>query len=166
MPELSFIVNAVKAQMLQKGTKVTPYKNAEMVYQHKVPYWIPDLFTDFWVIQPCFGKERYVGLTSGKDWFGVDWTYVPEMHAPMPTPGKILFDDISEWKEHVKFPDLDAIDWEKQAADDLSIDMAASLAAGEKIYLKNDKTSVDPKKMGYAAIFSQLASLETPTPSR
>ena len=154
MADLSMVFHAIKAQVLQKMTGVTPYENAMMAYQHKTPYWIPNVFTDFWVVQPAMGGERYVGTKSGTDWFGVEWTYVPEMKAPMPTPGKILFEDIEDWKDYVKFPDLDAIDWEKQAADDFRIDIATTLTAGEKVYLKDGKTIVDPKKMGYAMIIN------------
>ena len=39
--------------------------------------------------------ERYCGHEVGKDWFGVEWTYEPKTGAPMPTPGKELFEDIA-----------------------------------------------------------------------
>lgn len=154
MSKLSLAAGAVKAMMLQKKTGVTPYQNAELAYQHKTPYWIPNIFTDFWAFQPCMGGERYIGLDKGTDWFGVEWTYVPDVGAPMPTPGKIMFEDIADWDKYVKFPDLDAMDWEKQAEEDMHVDMVATLTSGKITYLKNNKSIYDPNKMGYALVIN------------
>lgn len=56
--------------------------------------------------QAPFDKKNY----GGKGWFGVDWFYEEEVGGSM-DQGRTM-DDISEWKEKVKFDDLDAIDWE------------------------------------------------------
>jgi len=47
-------------------------------------------------------------VKEGLDWFGVQW----KDNTPLNIP---LFEDVSEWKEHVVFPDLDAIDWQEEA---------------------------------------------------
>lgn len=47
-------------------------------------------------------------VKEGLDWFGVRWRDFSPLNEP-------LFEDISEWKERVVFPDLDAIDWKTEA---------------------------------------------------
>jgi len=43
------------------------------------------------------------------DWFGVEWTFVPEAGGSMLKPGTQCMDDITEWESKVRFPHLD--DW-------------------------------------------------------
>ena len=120
---------------------ITPRENALIAYRHGTPMWIPTFFTDISCFQACPQMERYTGNQSGKDYFGVDWTFVPQMGAPMPTPGTELFSDMTEWREYVKIPDVDAIDWEKQAELDAHTDMLA-LAAGAGIVPIKDGGSI------------------------
>ena len=61
--------------------------------------------------------ERAVGGKDGYDWFGVHWIWKPGDPAPMPGP-YFMMEDISLWREIVKFPDLDHFDWEQAAATD------------------------------------------------
>ena len=49
---------------------------------------------------------------GGLDAFGVDWEYIPVAGGSMVRPGKPFLEDISEWREKVKLPDVDAWDWE------------------------------------------------------
>lgn len=58
--------------------------------------------------------ERPKGGKNGKDWFGVQWFWKEGEPAPMPV-GPYILEDICDWKEVVKFPDLDAFDWEEAA---------------------------------------------------
>lgn len=85
--------------------------------------------------------ERYLGYTHGEDAFGVDWTYEPHIHAPMPTPGKILLDDITAWESKVKFPDIESYDWKKQADIDVHTDFMA-LTAGAGVIPYQDGHSI------------------------
>ena len=87
------------------------------VYRHKNTGYIPCFFTDFDFSKPAAINERPEGQ-SGKDWFGVDWTFVPEAGAPMVTPGTQRLTDIAKWREELDFPDLASIDWEKSAAEE------------------------------------------------
>ena len=54
---------------------------------------------------------------GGLDWFGVEWV-APESGGgnPLPAPGKFLLEDICDWREVVKFPDVDAYHWAEDAA--------------------------------------------------
>lgn len=128
-------------------TKLTARENAKLAYAHKVPQWIPCFYTDIAMIQACPEMERYTGQTVGKDYFGVEWTYEPNIHAPMPTPGKVMFEEIEDWRDFVKFPDLDAIDWEKQAEKDIHTDFMAFVMGAGIVPLKDGKSNWDGDKL-------------------
>jgi hypothetical protein len=119
----------------RKGFNVTKRENALIAYHHGVPSFIPSSFTDISIIQARPQMERYCGVDVGLDEFGVEWTFVPQARAPMPTTGKFLFEDISDWRKHVKFPDLEAIDWEKQANIDVHTDFMALVAGAGVSYV-------------------------------
>lgn len=70
------------------------------------PAFIPDHIARGMVAQ----QTPYTGQFGGRDLFGVDWVYDPAAGGSMETG--VMFDDIEEWESHVKFPDLDAMDWE------------------------------------------------------
>ncbi|MDR1902126.1 MAG: hypothetical protein LBQ88_07605 [Treponema sp.] len=126
---------------------ITPKENALIAYQHKQPAWIPCFYTDISMIQAYPQMERYCGLESGPDLFGVDWTFVPSINAPMPTPGKEMFDDIAKWRDYVKVPDLDAIDWEKQAEIDINTDFMALVNGAGLVRRQDGKTAYDDNKL-------------------
>ena len=82
------------------------------------PVWVPNSNTDFnfamlymvsGMPEADWGaKERY----DFTDWFGVQWMFVPEAGGPMLKPNTQFLSDITEWKEKVKFPNLDDYDFE------------------------------------------------------
>lgn len=99
--------------------KPIPIKeNFRRAYMRQNPMWIPNGMSDIssQMLAALNGmpevdwsrKERY----DWKDWFGVEWTYVPEAGGPMPKIGTHFMEDISEWREKVKFPNLDDYDFE------------------------------------------------------
>ncbi len=84
------------------------------VYAHKNIGYVPNFFTDFDFLKPETMNER--AEAGGKDWFGVEWEFVPLVLAAMVKPGTKVLTDITKWREQVHFPDLNAIDWEAAAA--------------------------------------------------
>lgn len=52
-------------------------------------------------------------LQGGLDPFGVNWIATKE--GVLPEPNKFMFDDIADWKKHVKFPDIDMLGIEEAA---------------------------------------------------
>ena len=48
---------------------------------------------------------------------GVEWVCDSYSKAPSVKPGFTLFDDISEWRESVVWPDLEAFDWVADVAE-------------------------------------------------
>ena len=49
---------------------------------------------------------------GGKDMFGIEWVFVPQVGGSMVKPGNPTLEDASEWKKVIKMPDIDAWDWE------------------------------------------------------
>jgi len=99
---------------------VTARENIIMALEHKIPEWIPNYRTDVCQYVPSCVHERAPGDGSpaqslggtGKDWFGVDWVFEPVIGGSMVDPKyPPLLDDITKWREIVKIPDMDAIDW-------------------------------------------------------
>ena len=95
-------------------------ENFKRAAQCKTPVWVPNSNTDFnfamlFTVSTMpdadwSRKERYYY----KDWFGVDWMFVPEAGGPMLKPGTQFLDDITEWEEKVKFPNLDEYHFEER----------------------------------------------------
>jgi uroporphyrinogen decarboxylase len=88
------------------------------VWKHENIGYIPCHFIDYNFVKPKYVNERPEGK-DGYDWFGIHWTYQPDVLAPMITPGsKPIISDITKWKDVVKFPDLDQYDWETYGAEE------------------------------------------------
>lgn len=92
---------------------MTGRENMLRAYRHQQPEYVPNGFRDL-DIMDSFG-ERYFGTGTGDDWFGVNWTYTPELHSQTETPGQELLEDLENWQEKIKLPDLDSYDWEQIA---------------------------------------------------
>ena len=73
---------------------------------------------------PFFNPREQGG---GKDMFGVDWEFIPQVGGSMVRPGNPMLEDANEWYEKLVWPDIESWDWEGSAK-----------IANEK-YLKTDK---------------------------
>lgn len=62
--------------------------------------------------------ERPANNQGGLDWFGCNWEYSEVSGAPAPDVHHHLLEDICDWETVVKFPDLDAWDWEQAVKTD------------------------------------------------
>ena len=96
---------------------MTPRENALAVINWGKAESVP---IEMEIYHPCLAITGIADQpwAGGKDLFGINWVCTPE--GPMPEPGKFLFDDISEWRSHVVFPDLDAVDFKAIAAQELA----------------------------------------------
>ena len=54
-------------------------------------------------------KEEEKG---GPDLFGIEWVFIPSAGGSMVKPGAPTLEDVNDWKDIIKFPDVDALDWE------------------------------------------------------
>ena len=81
------------------------------IYRGEMPEFIPAETTCTSGV--VFPGDRYFGENvTGDDWWGVNWTQLgpdPGLDGSMVTPFTELFEDMEEWKDKVKFPDLDKL---------------------------------------------------------
>lgn len=67
--------------------------------------------------RPAFSKIQKE--ITGTDWFGVNWKYEANVDAQAPDHSiPPVMEDIYDWREAVKFPDIEHWDWEKAAQTD------------------------------------------------
>ena len=92
---------------------ITPKENMIRMLNGEMPLWVPNQSIENNPIQPLVMPDAKARNFGGTDWFGIQWTYEPLSRAAMVTPGTRALSDIENWKEEIKWPDLDAIDWKK-----------------------------------------------------
>ena len=97
-----------------RESPITPRANLMRAFNHEKPMWMPNLYADS---QICVAKSSHdmapTKAAAGVDWFGTNYIFSPEVGINMPAGG--VFDDVTEWRDKVKWPDLDAIDWSHDA---------------------------------------------------
>jgi len=104
---------------------ITPLENFKRAYTRTGPMWVPNSLTDFDThMCQSLTTTSQIGADFGsreersfKDWFGVEWVFVPIAGGPMLKPGTQFMDDITRWETDVKFPVLSDYNWEEYAAD-------------------------------------------------
>ena len=74
----------------------------------------------FWRLQPSINDgERVNGV--GKDPFGVEWIKEgSSIDGAIPRNDRFILDDITKWRDIIKFPDYSGVDWEALAKKDAS----------------------------------------------
>ena len=94
--------------------EMTPKERAWAFFHHEPTDEVPTDDGLFVLFNPETYAERPPHTTGGTDWFGVKWKYEASVDAIAPdhTQDPIL-EDIYDWREVVKFPDLEAWDWSK-----------------------------------------------------
>lgn len=106
-----------------EGKKLTEKENAlRVILRRGEPEWIP-ILEDCMDIVIASPVQEYAPFgQSGQDWFGCEWIWdeISCSHGPnLKKPP--LIQDITRWRDIVKFPDLDAIDWKRAALEDLRL---------------------------------------------
>lgn len=100
---------------------ITERENFMKMINKEKPDFVPHQPSLLQMILPSALGDRAPGCGTGYDWFGVHWTEEPSMPMmPVPTydAPKVL-EDISDWKDVIKWPDLSKIDWESCAKKDV-----------------------------------------------
>jgi hypothetical protein len=94
---------------------ISAKENMRRLYSHEMPEFLPEFGVGMHLVIPQNGYlERPPYGEGGKDWFGVQWIKKEGDLGPCPSNGPdFIMEDICDWREAVKFPDLDNWDWEK-----------------------------------------------------
>ena len=100
-----------------RNTPVTPRANHDAAFDDRHPYWMPSIRDTNGLSIPLY--HDMLGRGMGKDVtdaFGVHWVFVPDVGGSMEAPNvPPLMEDVNEWREKIRIPDIDAWDWEKAA---------------------------------------------------
>ncbi|MDR0904714.1 MAG: veratrol--corrinoid protein metyltransferase [Oscillospiraceae bacterium] len=109
-------------------TKLTEKENFMMFMRGEHPEWIPRyaIAPDPYATHPQSVIAAGPGFMrarrtpeGGFDIWGVPMTVTPDTGgAALPTPGVFILDDITKWRDVIKAPSLDGIDWEQLAKKD------------------------------------------------
>ncbi|MDO9494011.1 uroporphyrinogen decarboxylase family protein [Acetobacterium sp.] len=92
-------------------------ENFFAMIEGKKPEFIPNIME---VYKICIGGADRADQPTigGVDVFGVNWILTKE--GEMPEPNKFMFEDIADWKDYVKFPDVDTLGIEEAAKMELA----------------------------------------------
>ena len=107
------IYGAPNAIYPKRNYPITPKENMKRMLDGKMPLWVPNQSFENNPLQPGVMPDAAARNHGGTDWFGIQWTYEPLTKAAMVTPGTRALSDIENWKEEIVWPDLNAIDWQK-----------------------------------------------------
>lgn len=94
---------------VERETPISRGANLMLALEHKKPLWMPHLYADSQMVVSRNSRDGVPKDREGYDWFGTYYKYSDKIGINMPYGG--VFDCVTEWREKVKFPDLDAIDW-------------------------------------------------------
>ncbi len=101
--------------------RITEKECSMLAFQHKDTPWVPSPSVGWNICIPSAVKEGAQGYGYTTDWFGVRYLYREDQPGPMPDEEHIFIKDIEQWKDIVKMPDIDAVDWEECVARDTAM---------------------------------------------
>ncbi len=98
--------------------QITRRDNILKAYHHQVPDYIPSV-SDCDICYPSVLEEYPTQLGAYKDSWGVIWHLYEGQAGQIQHPNDpVVVQEITEWKDVVRFPDLDAVDWAAGASKD------------------------------------------------
>ena len=149
------------------NTPITPKENWQLVMEGKKPCWMP-FSTDIQGFRPRIIPDNVVcGLVvdggpplgvedySGKGWFDTEWVYVPMVGGATVKPGAPQIEDINDWPSILRFPDIDAYDWEAHVAEDMAGGVVVTGCAGAEGLVPTGGAEVETGAEGSAAVPSR-----------
>ena len=101
---------------------MTERENALIAIRHGQPEWVPNFYDAYFPMGASVLNNQGEFRKGGLDMFGVNWLVTADTgYQAIPDPGQHLIEDITTWPEVIRFPDLDAMDWEGAATRDLAL---------------------------------------------
>ena len=95
-----------------RNTPVTSKENVAAMFYDKHPYWCPIPVDSSMLFTPLYNDQ--LGRGSAKDItdaFGIEWEYIETAGGSIVRPGEPFMADANEWKDKIKFPNIDEWDW-------------------------------------------------------
>jgi len=109
------------------NTPISPKENMTLVYQRKLPVWMPAGFETQMLslrVDPdnvcrCLVMDADMlkpeEMTGGPDRHGIEWVFVPQVGGSMVKPGDPVLKDANDWEKVIQMPDVDSWPWELSA---------------------------------------------------
>ena len=113
--------------MIEYASPITARENFRRAMEHKQLWmpkaddkmnFLPELLPDNPARAMVMQGKKYEGPVGGLDMFGIDWEFVPSANGSIVRPGNPTLKDVTQWRETIKFPDVDSWDWEGSAESD------------------------------------------------
>ena len=99
-----------------RNPPVTPRENMDAIFYEKKPFWIPTSMDMGMFNSMIYSKNLSRGMGADMtDVFGIEWEWVPSAGGSIVHPGSPTMDDVNNWKEFIKIPDVTAWDWAGEA---------------------------------------------------
>ena len=101
---------------------LTERQNADRVFGRAEgkPQWVPSVGVYNDLVFSSAVPERPKGR-QGEDWAGCKWIFDEQCCGYAPdVKSSYVLNDICNWRDVVRFPDLEAVDWEECAKNDLA----------------------------------------------
>ena len=90
---------------------ISERENFLKILNHEKPMWMGNQYrTTQWGMCKANQDMPRSMSSATDDWFGCQYIFSEKYGTP--TPHGIMFDDITEWEDYVKWPDMDAYVWE------------------------------------------------------
>lgn len=100
---------------LEMDLPISRRENLMRAIRHEKPLWMPSLYDSTqWLTPPAFcdlpTRRIRVSGAESVDWFGTHYIYEESQLSSTPVAG--VLQEVSEWEEKVRWPDLDAVEWD------------------------------------------------------
>lgn len=95
---------------------ISKRENLMLAFNHQKPMWMPNMYADSQLVTCKTSRDMSpTKQAAGFDWFGTRYEYSAAVNCNMPVGG--VLNDITEWRDKVKWPDMKALDWSHDADD-------------------------------------------------
>jgi uroporphyrinogen decarboxylase len=111
----------------ERDYPISPGENLMRALRHEKPLWMPDMYgSSQFPPMGGYGDQPFDMFGDSEDWFGVQYHYTEEQGSA--TAVNHALSEIVNWREEIKWPDLDAWDF-KQGYDGFVRDENLALGA-------------------------------------
>ncbi|NLM15069.1 MAG: hypothetical protein GX218_04340 [Clostridiaceae bacterium] len=109
---------------------ITERENALLAINHQKPCWTPCFYDAYAPFGTSLLKDQGEPGKGGRDLFGSNWLVTRDTgFQTIHDPNEHILDDIESWRDVIKFPDLEAMDWAGAAIRDTAhVDRTQKLA--------------------------------------
>ena len=116
-------LNSFRPPLPIYNSPITRRENFLRMLRREHPLWMPHSDDINYFNPACVPDNIARGMVSdvvkyrpdqygGRDMFGIEWEYVPQVAGSMVRPGEPFVKDLDHWEDVVRFPDIDSWDWE------------------------------------------------------